>query len=371
MLVYIFVFLLAVFYLHGSKLNQNKFLKINYLVVVFGFLLFFACLRDKTVGYDLDVLYSYYYPFFKKQPWSDLQMATSSGHWEWGYCALCKILSNINDNAQFFILISSILSIFPYALFIYRNSNDVRFSTIFYISFNIYMMSLNIVRQAIAIGIVLVAVDFLLHRRILLFLLFGTLASLFHTSAIIIIVLFPLYYFKYKRFYLFLMLVGASVFAIAYKLLFQYLFLASALSDQYGFYEVGSGHAAGFITFHTVVTFVIALFIFLLYERTTHKHIATEMVQSQAQNIILYGLALACIFRFVAFYVNVTSRLSYYFIPLLLIAYPQVVKDRNIKIGKRFSPLLYLCLTFYFLFIGFMRAEYMWQTVPYVFTNVF
>ena len=60
-----------------------------------------------------------------------------------------KIIGQISTSTQCFVIFTSLFSIIPYAHFIYRNSDDVVFSTVFFLGYHIFMMSMNVIRQGV------------------------------------------------------------------------------------------------------------------------------------------------------------------------------------------------------------------------------
>lgn len=131
MTVYIVLMLLALagyaFSANASEINRKR-----YLCLVFSAIVIVAMLRSDQIGIDLSHYYNKYYPLFKNVSWDKLQSVTISGDWELGFCAFCKIIGQISTSTQCFVIFTSLFSIIPYAHFIYRNSDDVVFSTVFF-----------------------------------------------------------------------------------------------------------------------------------------------------------------------------------------------------------------------------------------------
>lgn len=100
---------------------------------------------------------------------------------------LRKIVTLISDSNQLYFLVAALLVATAVSVFIYRHSENVYLSEIIYLSLGFYSISLNIVRQFIAISICLFAFSFLRKRRIILYTIFVVLASLFHSSAMIML----------------------------------------------------------------------------------------------------------------------------------------------------------------------------------------
>lgn len=373
------------------KPNNSSSTRKKYLVMVFGAILFVSMLRDQTVGTDLKYLYSGYYPMFRNASWDSIQNVTRSGHWEWGFCALCKILCYISTDVRCFIIATSILSVVPYAIFIYRNSEDVVFSTIFYLTFHVFTIGLNLVRQPIAIGIVLLGLEELKQKRYIRFICIVLFASLFHTSALVALILVLVDHLKYTR-NSFIWLTFVTVIAtVGYSYIFEFLVGNTGLSETYSFYTVGVKHAAGYVTFHTLAMFAITAYVLILtmlYSRKEHFaddkipyvssktriYFSGAKIIRQHNNekvfwsdsILVYATYMAVIFRIGAFIINVSSRMSYYFIPFIMVAYPHILnKIPTASDRKIIKILMYVALIVFFVYIGFFHSQRLWGVVPY------
>lgn len=396
MTVYVILFLLSLggyfFNVNGSKQKRKI-----YLVFIFVCILLIAVLRDYSVGTDLYKYYSKYYPMFKNVDWDKLQSVTISGDWEWGFCAFCKVLAQISPNTQLFIIGSSIISIIPYAIFIYKNSEDVVFSTFFYIAFHIFMMSLNIVRQAMAVGIVLIGFEALKRKQHYKFVIYVLIATLFHTTAVVALLYLIIDRLEYKKHTLYLLTGATLVFSIGYRVIFNLVLNTTGLSALYGIYGIsGQGDSGGYITFHTLGMFCIALMIFAIghiylevygYQKTTYtlslakeskmgfshhalivRKTRRKYLVSWSESLVMYAVYFAVLFRFNAFIINVTSRFAMYFFPFLMISFPHSLAKMNKKSDKMlYMGIMIAALALFFFVIIITRAEALWGTLPYRF----
>lgn len=396
MTIYIILMLLA---LAGYVFNANATEKSRkyYLCIVFGAIVVVAMLRSDQIGIDLSHYYNKYYPLFKNVDWDKLQSVTISGDWELGFCAFCKIIGQISTSTQCFVIFTSMFTMIPYALFIYRNSDDVIFSTVFFLGYHIFMMSMNVIRQAMAVGIILLGLEALKRKKYAKFVIYVAVATLFHTTAIIALffILCDKLTFKKNTFYI---LTLATVgFSVVYRFLFEKLLSISSISDLYGIYSTsGAGDSGGYITFHTLGMFAIALIVFVYcstvyrcetvlcrpyrcgkHGRTTFSlkgsvikmnRIAPDTIVYWSESMLMYSVYLAVLFRFSAFIINVTARFSLYFIPFLMIAFPHAINKVQKENNRKLMQIGMLAvIIFFFLYLGFTRAGAMWGTVPYRF----
>lgn len=390
MAIYIILYSIAFSgYLLGA--NRSRKNRRIYLLTMFSLFLLVASLRDVTVGTDLKYYYSKYYPQFANASWNSLQSVTISGDWEWGFCAFCKLLCYISTDVRLFIVVSSIVSIVPYGLFIEKNSKDVVFSTILYLGCHMFSMNLCVIRQAMAVGIILCGIDLLKQKKILKYCMVVLLATLFHSSAVICFALILCNYVKLKKNTMYL-LAGAIIgLPLIYRVIFERILKISYFSSVYGLYN-NNAHANGYITIHTLGMFAIMLLIFVVgflgYKdrsgrESSQDYIVTRrsvgikigrlvlrMRKSVSEELtysfLMYATYLATLFRMSAFIVNVTARLSLYFMPFAMILYPEALLRIDNANDKKIINFFALGgITAFALFIFAFRAESLWGIVPY------
>ena len=380
MAVYIGLMVMA---LSGYAFGANKSEKTrkHYVIVLFFAITLVAMLRSDQIGIDLSHYYNKYYPIFRDTSWNKLQTVTMSGDWELGFCAFCKLIGYISTDTQCFVIFTSIFTIVPYALFIYKNSDDVVFSTTFFLGYHVYMMSINVIRQAMAVGIILIGLEALKKKKYFRFILYVLFATLFHTSAVIALLLLLCDKLTFKKHTFYLLAIVTVIFSVGYKAVFERLLNISSLSDLYGIYSsTGAGDSGGYITFHTLGMFLIALLIFIYcylvfknevrwvrpYEigkscerkvvisknKIILKRISSSKKIYWSESMLMYTTYLAVLFRFSAFIINVTARFALYFIPFLMIAYPHAcskIQDKNTRFI--FKVAVMVATLVFFLFI--------------------
>ncbi len=385
-----------IFALLGKCLNINvsKDRKKKYLFITFFMLIFVAVLKSPSVGTDMRVYYSRYYPYFQAVSWSDVTRVTASQHWELFFCLYCKLLCLISVDPQFFVAITSILCIVPFAFFIYRNSSDVVFSTCFYIGFHIYTMLLSPARQALAIAMLVgFGYERLKNKNYIAYGIIVVLASLVHTSALVALILIPLDFINFsKKSSIWLFVVGIIT-VCAYSTIIPTIISRISPLSTYSIYNLGDKHAKGYITIHTISSFFIPLIVFILYawyhdlfsENTSNSVknrkalkrirfwnkkllIAKKLNYRWESRIIGYALYLVVLFRFFAFVMNVAARLALFFMPFIMIGYPMLVSNVNDEKFKRnLDIVIYSSVIVYFFYILIFRAESLWGILPYYF----
>ncbi len=159
---------------NNSRAEEKKWLFFAFVIIslVQGF-------RALSVGTDTQV----YATIF-------LQQATNS--FEVGYQFLSKLVYAIFPNANFFMLVEAMIINGLVLRAIYKLSKDIYVSVFAYISLFYYFNSFNATRQYLAIAILLTSYTFLTERKYILTVVFFVLSILFHTTAVIGILLVPI-----------------------------------------------------------------------------------------------------------------------------------------------------------------------------------
>lgn len=131
-----------------------------------------------------------------------------------GYRALFHAIVWCGGSFRWFTIITSLATAALVFSVIWRQSRAPALAVYFYVATSNYFLSLNIVRQYFAIGLVLLAVSYAADRRFWRFVLCLLVAVLFHKSAILV---FPIWFIPMLRIrpwygFLFVVLaLGASV----------------------------------------------------------------------------------------------------------------------------------------------------------------
>lgn len=191
MILYCIIMISILILGYSMNVNQHKGTKKVFLGVFFCILCIFSSLRSKNVGMDT-LQYWKNYRVIGETAWENY----ASLRYEFGYFALNKICYSICENPQILFIVSSMFIMFSVACFIYKNSNDVVLSTFLFVSLNFYFSYMNILRQAIAITIILFGFEYLKDKNYLKYLFVILIACQFHASAFLMI--FPIIFINKK-----------------------------------------------------------------------------------------------------------------------------------------------------------------------------
>ena len=350
-------FVLAVYiYIYGNlyRANSSDRRRKIYLIVTFGVLILVAGLRDPSVGTDLVGHYAKRFNMIGDYSWSQIPTLSTTIGYEIGYC-----------------------------YFIYKESTDVILSTELMLFTCFYYRFMTMMRQGLAISIILVAYTLMNNseRRLkdyIKFALLILLASTFHSSAIlcILMILFDRLRFTKKQ-----IIIGVGVMVVFY--LFYMNFYTVALNffgtgNNYERYLTSASEGVGHINLQTIYNFILAFVPFLLgyyvwvWEKKTEKHLFKDdesaYCLAKNESFLLYMVLIASTFNLLIFRMNILNRFSLYFTPFVLILCPYVISSMKLKSNKPIvRACIYFMFGFYFVWLTITKAAEFYGVVPYRF----
>ncbi|WP_232528421.1 EpsG family protein [Microbacterium sp. MAH-37] len=147
-------------------------------------------LRADTVGTDTIV----YHRLFDAVPAeASLQDALTIIPQESGFVVLIFVIKLFGGSFHTLLWISSALAVVPAYVAIKRRSLDTTLAIALYTLLGFYFATFNTIRQSIAISLIFLGATYLVRRKGWVpFLIFGAIATSFHTSAIIAVIAYLL-----------------------------------------------------------------------------------------------------------------------------------------------------------------------------------
>lgn len=319
MLIYLVCFFLSfVVLLISQKFSKNK--KLSFIIQVMSLVVLsiLAGVRDISIGTDVE---TYVNPVFRiccKYRCSLLGMY--GYNIEKGYIVLNYLVSLFTNKLyilmfviQFFILFFSLLAIRK----LYKENYPFVY-LLFILLF--YNMSLNIIRQFMAIGLCLYALSFLFENKNKSFFFLIFIASLFHSSSVLFIIVFILYKLLQKnpknlRLIIMLPIILLVIYFsinLFFPNILNYIISHISILSKYKFYLTHYVHNS--LKFYTIAIIIDVVFIML--------YILFNKVYDRKSNLSRFYFTLLLIdiiCLFVATKYDITYRFGLYFrIPALL-----------------------------------------------------
>lgn len=331
----------CVFPYEEQRERRNKAIVTVFFVMLTAMLMF----RDLSVGTDNEN----YIQFFKK-----LSMLESQGI-ERGFVALNHLLRYFTSDYQVLVMVIALLSMLP-LLYFYRKESEIPYlSIVLFMTIAPFSMYFSALRQVLAMTFGIPAFYCVKNKKLLWFLVLVGLASLFHRSALIMVMMYPVYHLKInsKR-ALFLAPVFGFVFAAKGRIFSLLLrFVGNQYSELDGSSELSGGY-----------TVLLLLVIFAVYCFYIPDEEALEEDVCGLRNILLLSVLLQC---FAPLH-TLAMRMNYYFLQFLPILIPKIAvrSSENNKQLSRLSVWV-MCLFFAAWFIYSAKTgEDLMMIFPYV-----
>lgn len=361
--------------------NRNNFRKKQFVFVVFGIMTLISALRASTIGIDLDLHYAKNYELISSVSWSDIPIFATLKQYELGYCYFTKLLTYISSNVQFYIIITSIIIYGLHGYFFYKKSEDVILSSSLFMFFCLFYMYMNIIRQAVAVSILLLAYLIFSESKkkvhnYVVFVLLVILASVFHSSAILCLVYLLFDRLKFTKIHMLLGIVVTALIYVGYSSVYKFVLSILGGNDKYNSYleseKYGVGHMNSQSIYYVIITlgaFLLGYYILVWKDKTSHKLFAKQEYKVKSnESFMLYMSFIAFACRLLIFKMSIITRFTFYFIPFVLILYPYAISK-----FKRRSNRIILNLTvygvclIYFMWVTLSNADALYGVVPYEF----
>lgn len=307
----------------GEKIFIKQSIIITALVMAF---------RSTSVGADTEH-YSELYLFASRVGWHNL----AGQGVEIGYLAFMKMCSFICEDYYFFQIVYSVI----FALLFYSVFKDLEspfLVMILYLCSGFYLYSFNIQRQMLSTALLFYSWKCAIDKRWIKLVVCILIAEAFHTTSVIGLIPFLLYYTHDRWKILYIMPLIALGTIVYYPLLIDY---AAQNVDNYGNYYANNRtimQAGGAI----IIWIIESLFsVFIVYN--AKKFTIEERIAAIAS---LFMIATSV----VGLQFNYFERLGMYFAPYIIIVYLAMKRYLNrFNIGKLYTLALSLCYIFYFI----------------------
>ncbi len=337
MLVYILNYISIPIY-HALVKNKKQF------VTLMSIQLFLIlALRAPELGVDLEN-YSAGFEFISTLGLGDMLSRLrliSTAHlgypfsYESGYVLLNWLVAFLGGNFQFFLMIHAAICMASFGSFIYKHSECPWLSFCILVSFDYYTYAFGILRQTLAIAILLFAMSYMEQKKLGKFLLFVFLAFTIHRAALAFVVMsyFAYHmvsksrYLKLTASFFIVFLTGPFILPKIIKIVFRMV----GRNDYIDHITVAK------LNNYIVLIFLISIFVYLLAD-------FGEARRNVKFNFLLGGFLLAIPIGIMGMYSDNFGRLGQMFSIMMVPLIPNVIQrqsDRIIRVlGKAIVYLL-------------------------------
>lgn len=317
---------------------------------IFWLILFMLLiLRHETVGIDTEV-YAYIYEQISDMSWLDAINRSA----EIGYSFMNKLVSMFALDFRWILIISAYLSVGFVARGYIRYSLDATLTISIFIILSNFLLLFSGLRQAIAISIGFWTFECVRNKNKGLFITSVILAMLFHTSAFMLLVMYPLYHLRVEKWHLFGIIPVLSVLLVFNKEIFGVL---SIILMRYTKYDAT-------ISSTGAVTMLILFILFLIFSFLIPEESELDNDTVGMRNFLLFSVAL----QMFASLHTLAMRMNYYYIIFIPLLIPRIINCRSIKWKQVGTIARYVMIVFFMVYF-FVTApvDNVLNTFPYRF----
>lgn len=344
--IYLVLFEFLKLILHSKKINKK------YYIIFAGILLFLlSTLRSINFGSDT-IGYVNRYLSLSYISLGELLQNTLNGIEKDSFFYLfAKLISLTGANYRIWLAVIAGIFIYSISKLIVSYSGEPYTSIVAFISLGYFYFSLTGLRQTMALSMIILSYKHLRDRKLMPFILLVLFGSLFHSTAIVFIIAYPLANMKVglkQGVGILIALILAYLFKNEVLIMLSYL----NMGDRYENYL---NHGASLTISGFIIQF--AIYIFCLYFKK-------DILKSDIKNLSLYNLLFfGLVFQAFSAVIAEFFRVSMYFSIFSIVLIPKAilsVKDKNMKMIIYLSVLL--ALVAYIFWTGsFNGFKFYWQ----------
>lgn len=325
--------------------------KIIFFILCFVELFFLAGFRGWNIGTDTP---RYIQSFILSINYPELMKS----HMETGYLLFNQFLGSISRNPQILLIVTSLFFVWTWLRTFYKYSASFPFSVLLFVILE-FTTTLSMIRQEIAICIILLALPFIIKRQLLPFILACCMATCFHTSAIATIAVYFIYSLPLKKKYFCAIILASIVLFVFLSPILNQMVSIIGRYDGYANERLLLNGAKTSAILKTLVQFIITAFCWVSYRYFNPK---LNSLQSPINiPFLLWCSALAMCIQFVSIKAIGLDRLSLYFSCFNFISIPLFVRVYQPPIRLMLMTCLIGCFILYKSIIFIYRPE--WNTV--------
>lgn len=314
--------------------------KKNYTAVLF-FVMYFLllALRRQDIGVDTES-YVRIFERIKDYSWAQATVAT---RWEVGFLAFTKFVGLITSSPQVYLAIIAGLCIFPMAyLYFHESEDDVTAIALFFV-FPVFIMLFSGLRQSLAMAFSPLIYYTTRKRQLWRSLLLAAVAVLFHKSAVVLFLMYPLYHITLRPKHLYWLIPG-FIFTFFNSARLYFLFTPLLGEDYASRYNE--------LTQTSSTTMIILFSLFIAYSFLAPDEKLMDKDTIGLRNILVLVLFIQ-MFSPVS---TITMRMNYYFLPFIPLLVPKI-SHRITRIDRRYVQLIEIGMVVFFLLYHLLKIH--------------
>lgn len=356
-LIIVYIFILGYIFsqLFSKRYIHYDVIRRNFIILISLVLILQSGLRHVAIGNDTYAYMLKFEEILKYWSWNDVlnnfvKVYVYNEGKDAGFPLVIKIFQVFSNSYRIFLFFIAIIFFFSLGKLVYKycfSINDIIFSYLLYLALFYSFFSITGHRQTIATSIVLLAFYNIENRRLFKFIFICILASLIHKSALIFLLVYPLFWIKkFKLLYLFTLIGTILVFLLRSKIINFITYL---------YYEKNSDLSIGNMPFDFTI-FMFLCFLFIIFSILFFKNL-DHIKYIGFVNIVSVSFILVPTVGKESY----TMRIMQYFTIFFIILLPKLINLYK----KNYSIIYYLAIFFLSLIILFHNYDYsfFWEEV--------
>lgn len=335
-LIMIFLYFIIHSSKRSTKVNDNLFL-----LCAFCILFLLVAYRATNIGNDTPS----YIKIFKNCAIFKWQYLNFNTRYEIGYIIINILLGYVSSKTRFFLVTTSFIFNYSIYKFVKKNSKNYLFSVIIYINLLFFYQSMTMMRQFLALSIILLSFDFVKEKKFLKYLIMVLIASSFHTTAILGIFIYPMYNMKYSNKKVFIFSIITLIAITLLDKIFPYF---AAITNRGEFYN----QTIGEVKLANIILFLIYL-VFLIFSL-----MIVQKKEKEKNHFYLYTFVFSTLFYALSINTAVLARAGQYFAVFSIISLPNIIYQNIKKRRLIFEIIISTCLIMYSSIIMIYRPEW-------------
>lgn len=329
-----------------TRRNSNK-------SIILFFTIWFVMLSLRSIKCGCDLVgYEHYFRLIAKQNFFDIFNGYDI---EPLYVTFNWMLAQIYPDFRLIMVVTAFLCTAVIGWFYWKESESAPLTILLFVTNACFVMFYSGLRQSLAMLFVVPAYYLTKHKKIIPFVLIVFLASYFHSSATVMLLLYPLYHIPLRsRHFVFAIALVAIFFFFSSKIFMGVLpFLGDRYFERYGWVsETGA---------YNVLILFVMLFVFS-FIFIDERRLSSDILG--LRNLLVLSTVIQC-FAAVS---TIAMRMNYYYILLLPIFISKIInksKEGYKNVAQFFKWTLVVFLTFIFFYKGHMGDSIL-RVFPYV-----
>lgn len=250
---------------------------------------------------------------------ADMSFVDALGHGlEKGFVVFCYLLSILSKNPQFFLFFTSAFINLLVLYYIYRKSQIPWVSVVLYVTLMHFFDAMNLMRFCMACSVLLYANDFIVRRNFLKFFVIVLLASSFHFSALIYLILYFIYPFKLDIKNIAVLIMSFLMVSVLFSFLFSILI---QVHIRYTSYDGGIGEFYQ-SSYANYLILLMNLFFLLFAMRKENWHLG---ILKDDSKLYMWTLVITVLMSVMAINVMIVTRFVTMFSYMQIIYIPNLL----------------------------------------------